>query len=109
MMYDNAEAIQAKLAKKLGHRPVNRIWEFLVRENYVDDVEGGFADIDYLAEKYRENRASLAEEIPLKIAPFRRKMAGIRHQITNVSPREYARGGGPQSSANHRPIISNHR
>jgi hypothetical protein len=54
MMYDNAEAIQAKLAKKLGHRPVNRIWEFLVRETYVEEVEGGFADIDYLAEKYRE-------------------------------------------------------
>ena len=48
------EDLRVNLAKQLGHSPVKHIWDFLVREGYVEEVEGGFADSDYLEAKYRE-------------------------------------------------------
>ena len=51
---DTADGIRTELAQQLDRYPVKHIWDYLVREGYVEEVEGRLADIDYLAEKYRE-------------------------------------------------------
>ncbi len=49
-----SDGIRTELAQQLDRYPVKHIWDYLVREGYVEEVEGGFADIDYLEVKYRE-------------------------------------------------------
>ena len=75
MLYDNAEAIRAKLAKLLGHAPVRRVWQYLVSSGVVVDVQRGIMDIYDLEERYLE-----AKELPSRLlgAPPKPRDSGLR-------------------------------
>jgi len=67
MIYGNAEAIQAKLAKKLGHAPAKLVWQYLVSIDVVEDVQRGIMDIYALEERYLEAKelsSRLLSEMP---------------------------------------------
>jgi hypothetical protein len=81
MIYSEAKDIRGELAKRLGHAPNKRVWEYLVSNDFIEEVETGHADINDLEEKYKVTAQSPPHLLGPTSPPSDSRIRRIRLEI----------------------------